>query len=89
MSHQYSTFFVDGLSFGVEVRKVQKVLRYQELTSVPIAHPAIRGLINPPLRSGFGWRWWLGPSLTFGVRLAWLCGRLREKRSRRLLLPPV
>ena len=45
-SHQYATFFLDGLFFGVEVLKVQEVLRYQDLTSVPMAHPVIRGLIN-------------------------------------------
>ena len=32
---QYATFFVDELFFGIEVLKVQEVLRYQEMTSVP------------------------------------------------------
>jgi len=43
---QYATFFVDGLLFGVEVLRVQEVLRYQEMTSVPRAPDVIEGLIN-------------------------------------------
>ena len=43
---QFSTFFVDGLFFGVEVEKVQEVIRYQEMTAVPLAPPVIGGLIN-------------------------------------------
>jgi purine-binding chemotaxis protein CheW len=43
---QFSTFFVDGLFFGVEVEKVQEVIRYQEMTRVPLAPPVVRGLIN-------------------------------------------
>src|ERR1043165_1717300 len=43
---QFCTFFVDGLYFGVEVLKVQEVIRYQEMTPVPLAPPVVRGLIN-------------------------------------------
>ena len=43
---QFSTFLLDGLFFGVEVEKVQEVLRYQEMTRVPLAPPVVRGLIN-------------------------------------------
>ncbi|MET3962572.1 purine-binding chemotaxis protein CheW [Marmoricola sp. OAE513] len=43
---QYCTFWVDGLFFGVAVSSVQEVLRYQQLTAVPSAPEAIRGLIN-------------------------------------------
>jgi purine-binding chemotaxis protein CheW len=43
---QFCTFFIDGLFFGVEVMKVQEVIRYQEMTRVPLAHPVIKGLIN-------------------------------------------
>lgn len=43
---QFSTFFVDGLFFGVEVEKVQEVIRYQEMTRVPLAPLVVRGLIN-------------------------------------------
>jgi purine-binding chemotaxis protein CheW len=47
MTHQqFATFFVDRLFFGVEVLKVQEVIRYQEMTRVPLAPPEIRGLIN-------------------------------------------
>jgi len=45
-NRQYSTFYVGDLFFGVEVRKVQEVLRYQEMTRVPLAPPVIEGLIN-------------------------------------------
>ena len=44
--HQYCTFFVDGHYFGLDVRKVQEIIRYQEMTSVPLAPPEVRGLIN-------------------------------------------
>jgi purine-binding chemotaxis protein CheW len=45
-SHQFSTFFLDGLYFGVEVLKVQELIRYQEMTRVPLASRVVRGLIN-------------------------------------------
>lgn len=44
--HQYCTFYVGGLYFGLDVLKVQEVIRYQEMTRVPLAHPVVRGLIN-------------------------------------------
>jgi purine-binding chemotaxis protein CheW len=43
---QFATFFVDDLLFGVKVLRVQEVLRYQEMTSVPRAPDVIEGLIN-------------------------------------------
>ena len=43
---QFCTFWLDGLFFGVEVHKIQEVLRYQEMTRVPLASPVVRGLIN-------------------------------------------
>src|SRR5580704_502420 len=43
---QYSTFYVDKLYFGIEVLQVQEVLRYQEMTRVPLAPEVIEGLIN-------------------------------------------
>ena len=46
MSEQYSTFQVGDLFFGVEVVKVQEVLRYQEMTRVPLAPGVVQGLIN-------------------------------------------
>ena len=43
---QYCTFFVDGYFFGLDLRKVQEIIRYQEMTRVPLAPPEVRGLIN-------------------------------------------
>ncbi len=43
---QFSTFFLDGLYFGIEVLKVQEVIKYQPMTRVPLANDVVRGLIN-------------------------------------------
>lgn len=43
---QYCTFSLESLLFGVDVTHVQEVIRYQEMTSVPLAPRIIRGLIN-------------------------------------------
>lgn len=43
---QYCTFMVAGLFFGIDVRRVQEVLRSQEVTPVPRAPEVIEGLIN-------------------------------------------
>ncbi len=43
---QFATFFVDGLHFGVEVLQVQEVIRYQQMTRVPLAPDVVEGLIN-------------------------------------------
>lgn len=43
---QLATFTVDKLLFGIDVREVQEVIRYQEMTRVPLAAPTVRGLIN-------------------------------------------
>jgi purine-binding chemotaxis protein CheW len=45
-SVQLSTFFLDGLFFGVEVMRVQEVIRFQEMTRVPLAPHVVSGLIN-------------------------------------------
>jgi purine-binding chemotaxis protein CheW len=45
-SRQYSTFYVDGLFFGIDVLEVQEVLRSQEMTRVPLSADVIQGLIN-------------------------------------------
>jgi purine-binding chemotaxis protein CheW len=45
-SGQFSTFRVQGQLFGVQVGRVQEVIRYQPMTPVPLAHPAVTGLIN-------------------------------------------
>lgn len=46
LDKQYCTFFVDGLYFGVDVQQVQEIIRYQEMTRVPLAPPIVSGLIN-------------------------------------------
>jgi len=43
---QFSTFFVADLFFGVDVLRVQEVLRDQPMTRVPRAPAAVEGLIN-------------------------------------------
>jgi purine-binding chemotaxis protein CheW len=43
---QLCTFFLDGHFFGVPVQEVQEVIRYQEMTGVPLVPPMVRGLIN-------------------------------------------
>lgn len=45
-TQQYCTFFLDDLFFGVPVRDVQEVIRYQEMTRVPLAIDMVRGLMN-------------------------------------------
>jgi purine-binding chemotaxis protein CheW len=45
-AHQYCTFYVDGHYFGLDVLRVQEVIRYQAMTRVPLAAPEVRGLIN-------------------------------------------
>ena len=43
---QFCTFFVQNEFFGVPVQQVQEVIRYQEMTRVPLVSRVIRGLIN-------------------------------------------
>lgn len=45
-AHQYCTFYVAGHYFGLDVLKVQEIIRYQEMTRVPLAPAVVRGLIN-------------------------------------------
>ena len=58
---QYATFVVDDLFFGVEVLKVQEVLRFQQMTPVPRADGVIEGLINlrGQIVTAFDMRRWL------------------------------
>ena len=42
---QFTTFTVDGHLFSVEVETVQVVIRDQQMTRVPLAEPAVGGLI--------------------------------------------
>jgi purine-binding chemotaxis protein CheW len=43
---RFTTFYVGGMLFGVEVMKVQEVLRSQANTRVPLAPEVVSGLIN-------------------------------------------
>ena len=43
---QFCTFFLQDQFFGVPVEQVQEVIRYQEMTQVPLVPAVIRGLIN-------------------------------------------
>ncbi|HBE20617.1 MAG TPA: chemotaxis protein CheW [Cyanobacteria bacterium UBA11149] len=43
---QLSTFFVGQLFCGIEIENVQEIIRYQEMTKVPLAPPVVAGLIN-------------------------------------------
>jgi len=43
---QFCTFFLGERMLGVEVLKIQEVIRFQEVTEVPLAPPVIRGLLN-------------------------------------------
>lgn len=46
IKESYCTFRVDDLYFGVEVRQVQEVIRYQHTTRVPLAPVVVQGLMN-------------------------------------------
>jgi purine-binding chemotaxis protein CheW len=41
-----ATFTIGGRSFGVDVSRVQEVVRPQEVTPIPLAPPGVAGLIN-------------------------------------------
>jgi purine-binding chemotaxis protein CheW len=43
---QYCTFVLDGHTFGIDVLRVQEVIRRQKMTRVPLAPAVVRGLIN-------------------------------------------
>ena len=45
-AQQLCTFYLNGHCFGIEVEKVQEVLRHQEMTRVPLAPEIVHGLIN-------------------------------------------
>lgn len=42
----YATFRVDRLLLGIPVVEVQEVIRFHEMTAVPLAPSAVEGLIN-------------------------------------------
>lgn len=43
---EYCTFRLADLTFGIEVQRVQEVIRPQALTAVPRANRVVEGLIN-------------------------------------------
>lgn len=45
-AHQFCTFYLDKLLFGVELKGVQEVIRSLDVTQVPLAPPVVSGLIN-------------------------------------------
>jgi purine-binding chemotaxis protein CheW len=45
-TNQFCTFYLDKFFLGVEVLKVQEVIRYQAMTRVPLAQTVVKGLIN-------------------------------------------
>src|SRR5215470_1253819 len=45
-AHQFCTFYLDHLLFGVELKGVQEVMRSLEMTQVPLAPSVVSGLIN-------------------------------------------
>ena len=77
---QYCTFKVDHLLIGIEVWRVQEVIRHQPMTYVPLAPREVRGLINlrGQIVTAIDVRLWLGldrqdpatPSMNAVIRLA-------------------
>ncbi|HVC25812.1 MAG TPA: chemotaxis protein CheW [Acidimicrobiales bacterium] len=59
---QYCTFKVDHLLIGIEVWRVQEVIRHQPMTHVPLAPKEVRGLINlrGQIVTAIDVRQWLG-----------------------------
>ncbi|MEZ6137880.1 MAG: chemotaxis protein CheW [Pirellulaceae bacterium] len=45
-TRQLCTFFLGEHTFGVDAHLVQEVIRYQEMTRVPLTPPSVSGLIN-------------------------------------------
>ena len=45
-TRQLCTFWLDRLYFGADIRAVRGVVSQQPLTRVPLAPPAVRGLMN-------------------------------------------
>lgn len=43
---QYCTFYLDQYFFGIEVERVQEIIRYQQITPVALSPKVVKGLIN-------------------------------------------
>jgi len=46
VARKFCTFHVDGQFFGVEVERVQEIIRFQEMTPVPLASRTVGGLLS-------------------------------------------
>ncbi|GIL18524.1 MAG: hypothetical protein BroJett040_22750 [Oligoflexia bacterium] len=46
MKTQLSTFYLGPYFFGLDVKRVQEIIRFHEISPVPLAPPVISGLIN-------------------------------------------
>jgi purine-binding chemotaxis protein CheW len=44
--NQFCTFYLANLMFGVKLKKVQEVIRYLDLTEIPLAPDVVSGLLN-------------------------------------------
>jgi purine-binding chemotaxis protein CheW len=44
--HQFCTFKINGLLYGVDLEQVQEIIRYQDMTTVPLSSKSVSGLIN-------------------------------------------
>ena len=45
-TRQFCSFYLDRLLFGIESQKIQEVVAYRELRSVPLAPAVVSGLMN-------------------------------------------
>jgi len=45
-TQQFCTFYLHNLMFGVELKKVQEVIRFLEITEIPLAPRVVSGLMN-------------------------------------------
>jgi purine-binding chemotaxis protein CheW len=46
MGRRFCTFYLASHHFGIEVERIQEILRYQEMTAIPQAPVEVSGLIN-------------------------------------------
>ena len=38
-NRQFCTFYLDGLLFGIDLQQVQEVIRFLQMTRIPLSHP--------------------------------------------------
>ena len=43
---QFCTFYLEDLFFGISVLDVQEIIKFQDMTTVPLSPPVVEGLIN-------------------------------------------